>query len=111
MKFLVDIRITIFCLPYDIGLKLFQNPLIRVWCGAPLPIYLVVLPLLPASQHFFLCYLLRSRLRFQERPPQSQSGFVLLSERVNRRSLDGDRDRNDVWLWRRRFAPLLQSYQ
>ncbi|CBK23845.2 uncharacterized protein [Blastocystis hominis] len=24
--------ITIFCLPYDIGLKLFQNPLIRLFC-------------------------------------------------------------------------------
>ena len=108
---LIDARITIFCLPYDIGLKLFQNPLIRVLCCRFTPIPLAILSFLPAPQHLFLGYLLRSRLRFQERPPQSQSGFVLLSARVSRRSFDGNRDRYHVWLWRRRFASLLQPNQ
>ena len=39
--------------------------------------YVAVLPLLPTSQYLLLCDFLWRWLRFQKRPPQGQSGFVL----------------------------------
>ena len=63
---------TIFCAPFDLGLKALQVPIIRV--AMFFLSTAVRLPLVPASEHLVLRHVVWRGLRVQERSSEGQSG-------------------------------------